>query len=427
MSAEQLVSACIARIDEVEDAVQAWAHLNRDHALAQARDADLRRMRGESLGILHGLPVGVKDIIDTSDLPTEDGTPLHAHRTPARDAAVVERLRAAGAIILGKTVTTELAYFTPGKTRNPHNAQHTPGGSSSGSAAAVAAAMVPLAVGTQTNGSVIRPASFCGVWGFKPSHGLIPRRGILTLSRTLDQVGVFGRSLQDAALLAQALVGFDSADPDTRPRAAPPFLAAASEPPPLPPTIAFVKTPMWEQAAPETHEAFAELVDLLGVHCQELELPASALEGIEWHRTIMEAEMAFNLDREYAEGRDQLSEPIRALIERGRGVSAVAHQRAMARILPLNESFEEVFAAYDAILTPSAPGTAPGGLDSTGNPVFCTLWTLCGMPALNLPLLQGNNGMPLGVQLIGPRHCDARLLSTARWLADRVAIPAPER
>lgn len=421
MSSEQLVTACLERIDAVDEVVQAWAHLDRDHALAQARDADLRRMRGESLGSLHGLPVGIKDIIDTADMPTEDGTPLHTDRAPARDAEIVTRLRAAGAVILGKTVTTELAYFSPGKTRNPHNPEHTPGGSSSGSAAAVAAAMVPFAVGTQTNGSVIRPASFCGVWGFKPTHGLIPRRGILPLSRTLDQVGAFGGSLEDAALLAQAMVGFDAADPDSRPRATPPFLAAARDLPPLPPTIAFVKTPMWEQTDPDTREAFAELVDLLGDRCSELELPASALEGLQWHQTIMEAEMAFNLDREYSLGRDRLSTPLRALIERGRMVPALDHQRAIARINPLNESFDEVFLAYDAILTPSAPGTAPVGLDSTGNPVFCTLWTLCGMPALNLPLLQGDNGLPLGVQLVGPRHGDARLLRTARWLADRVA------
>ncbi|HVL59085.1 MAG TPA: amidase [Burkholderiaceae bacterium] len=425
VDAEQVVAACLDRIDAVDASVQAWAHLDREHALAQARDADLRRMRGEALGPLHGVPVGVKDIIDTGDMPTEDGTPLHAHRMPARDAAVVAQLRAAGAVILGKTVTTELAYFHPGKTRNPHNPEHTPGGSSSGSAAAVAAAMVPLAVGTQTNGSVIRPAAFCGVWGFKPTRGLIPRRGIQPLSRTLDQVGAFGRTLQDAALLAQVMVGYDPEDPDTRPRATPQFAAAAAEEPPLPPSIAFVKTPMWEQTEPDAREAFAELVQVLGAHCTELELPVSGLDGLQWHRTIMEAEMAFNLAREYRLGRDQLSDALHSLIERGQLISAVDHQHAISRIGPLNEGFAEVFHAYDAILTPSAPGTAPQGLQATGNPVFCTLWTLFGMPAVNLPILVGENGLPLGVQLVGARGSDARLLRTARWLAEWVAASEP--
>jgi Asp-tRNA(Asn)/Glu-tRNA(Gln) amidotransferase A subunit family amidase len=420
-SSEQLVQACLQRVDEVDATVQAWAFLDRQHALAQARDCDLRRRRGEPLGPLHGLPIGIKDIIDTGDMPTEDGTVLHAGRIPDVDSAVVAQLRAAGAVILGKTVTTEFAYFTPGKTRNPHDPDRTPGGSSSGSAAAVAAGMVPLAVGTQTNGSVIRPAAFCGVWGFKPSHGMIARRGIQPLSRTLDQVGAFGRSLQDAALLAQHLVGFDGEDPDSRPRAVPPFVAAAGTPPPLPPSIAVVRTPMWEQADSDMREAFDELVDLLGERGTRLELPGSALEGIDWHRTVMEAEMAFNLEQEYLRAKDRLSDALRALIERGRAVTAVDHQRAIARIKHVNENFDELFDGHDAILTLSATGSAPRGLASTGNPIFCTLWTYCGMPAVNLPLLQDAAGLPLGVQLVGPRGGDARLLRTACWLADRVA------
>jgi Asp-tRNA(Asn)/Glu-tRNA(Gln) amidotransferase A subunit family amidase len=419
-SAEDLAQACLQRVAQVDGEVQAWAFMDAQHALAQARDADLRRMRGEALGPLHGLPVGIKDIIDTGDMPTEDGTPLHAGRMPQRDAAVVERLRAAGAVIFGKTVTTELAYYSPGKTRNPHDPGRTPGGSSSGSAAAVSSAMVPLAVGTQTNGSVIRPAAFCGVWGFKPSHGLIPRRGIQPLSRTLDQVGAFGRTLEDAALLAQAMVGFDDGDPDTRPRAAPAFATSAVQPPPLPPSIAVVRTPMWEQADADMRDAFDELVDVLADRGTALELPESALEGVDWHRTVMDAEMAFNLEREYVRGRAQLSDALRTLIERGLAVSAVEHQRAVARIAQVNEGFEALFDGYDAILTLSAPGSAPRGLESTGNPIFCTLWTYCGMPAVNLPLLHDGSGMPLGVQLVGPRGGDARLLSTARWLADRV-------
>ncbi len=242
LTSEELVSACLERIRAAEPSVQAWAFLDEQHALEQARAADERKRSGEPIGPLHGVPVGLKDIIDTADMPTENGTVLHKGRTPRSDAAVVASLRAAGAVILGKTVTTECAYFSPGKTRNPHNPEHTPGGSSSGSAAAVAAAMVPLALGSQTAGSTIRPGSFCGVYAFKPTHGLIPRSGVLQLSRT----------------------GYDERDPDTRPRARVPFQAICSEQPPLEPMLAFVKTPHWERADADTKEAFSELLETLG-------------------------------------------------------------------------------------------------------------------------------------------------------------------
>ena len=420
LSAEQLVEACLARIRETEPQVEAWQFLDPEHALAQARALDERHRHGEAPGPLHGVPVGVKDIIDTADMPTEDGTVLHAGRTPARDAAVVAMLRASGAVILGKTVTTECAAFAPGKTRNPRNPEHTPGGSSSGSAAAVAAGMVPLALGSQTNGSVLRPASFCGVYGFKPTHGLIPRSGILKLSRTLDQVGVFARTLSDVALLAEQIVGCDEGDPDTRPRARIPLVRTAAESPPLPPFFAFVKTPVWQRAADDTKAGFAELVETLGDRVVEVELPEAAREAWEWHRTIMEAEMAANLDLEWEKGRERLSESLRSQLARGREVRALDYQKARARIPLLNEGFAEIFERCDAILTPSAPGTAPKGLDSTGDPAFCTLWTFCGMPALSLPLMRGENGLPLGVQLVGPRDGDARLLRTARWLVAQV-------
>src|SRR6266850_467439 len=242
LTSEELVQSCLERIRALEPKVQAWAFLDEEHALAQARAADERKRSGEPVGPLHGVPVGLKDIIDTGDMPTENGTVLHQGRTPRHDAAVVSLLRAAGAVILGKTVTTECAYFSPGKTRNPHNPEHTPGGSSSGSAAAVAAGMVPLALGSQTNGSTIRPAAFCGVYGFKPTHGLVPRTGMLPLSRTLDHVGLFSRSVEDLALLAEVLVGWDEGDPDTRPRARIPFQMISSEEPPIEPMLAFVKT-----------------------------------------------------------------------------------------------------------------------------------------------------------------------------------------
>jgi Asp-tRNA(Asn)/Glu-tRNA(Gln) amidotransferase A subunit family amidase len=421
ISSEQLVEACLARIREMEPQVQAWHFLDPEHALAQARQLDEQRRAGAPGGPLHGVPVGIKDIIDTADMPTEDGTPLHAGRTPVSDATVVALLRQAGAVILGKTVTTECAYYHPGKTRNPHNPEHTPGGSSSGSAAAVAAGMVPLALGSQTNGSVIRPASFCGVYGFKPTHGLIPRGGILRLSRTLDHVGLFARSIEDIALLGEQLAGHDERDPDTRLRARPPFMATAAEEPPLPPHLAFVHGPAWDRAAQETREAFGELVAALGERITEVALPEATNAALGWHRTIMEAEMAASLDLEWERGRDRLSEPLRALLERGRAVTALEYQQAVARIGLLNDGFAEFFDRFDALVTPAAAGTAPKGLESTGDPSFCTLWTLCGTPAISLPLMRGENGLPLGVQLVGARGNDARLLRTARWLAAQVA------
>jgi Asp-tRNA(Asn)/Glu-tRNA(Gln) amidotransferase A subunit family amidase len=421
ISAEQLTDASLARVREVDDEVQAWAFLDAEYALTQARARDAERSEGRPVGPLHGIPVGIKDIFDTDDMPTEDGTPLHAGRTPKEDATAVAMLRAAGAVVLGKTVTTELATYSPGKTRNPHNPAHTPGGSSSGSAAAVAAGMVPLALGSQTNGSVIRPASFCGVYGFKPTHGLIPRGGVLRLSRTLDHVGVFARTIDDIALVAEQLVGRDARDPDTRVRARIPFVAAAAEDPPLPPQLAYVKGPAWELADEETKEAFAELVAALGDRVFEVDTPDSARRALDWHRTIMEAEMAANLDREWEKGRDRLSDSLRAQLARGREVTALDYQLARARIPLINDGFDEIFERCDAIITPAAGGTAPKGIESTGNPAFCTLWTLCGMPCLSMPLMRGENGLPLGVQLVGRRDGDARLLRTARWVVGEVA------
>ncbi len=408
---------------EIDAEVQAWAFLDPNHARAQARSADEFRLSGQPTGPLHGVPVGIKDIIDTADMPTENGSVLHAGRTPSRDATVVSMLRAAGAVIMGKTVTTEFATRAPGKTRNPHNPAHTPGGSSSGSAAAVAAGMVPLALGSQTGGSTIRPASFCGVYGFKPTHGLIPRHGMFRLSRTLDHVGLFARTIEDLALLAEQVVGYDERDPDSRPRARIPYREVAAEEPPLPPMFAFVKTPRWDQVDGDAKEAFAELTAELGDRVETLDLSDAAGEAFEWHRVIMDAEMAANLGREWDKGRDRLSASLRARLQSGRDVRALDYLRALARIGDLNESFAELFAQrYDAILTPAAAGTALEGLDSTGDPAFCVLWTLCGMPALCVPLMQGANDLPLGVQVVGPRHGDARLLRTARWLVAQVGV-----
>lgn len=421
ITSAELVADCLARIGEVDPAIEAWAYLDRDHAMRQAEHADEQRRLGKALGPLHGVPIGVKDIFDTTDMPTELGSPFWAGRMPRQDAAAIVRLRAAGAVIMGKTVTTEYAYFHPGKTKNPHNAAHTPGGSSSGSAAAVAAHMVPGAIGSQTNGSVIRPAAFCGVVGFKPTHGLIPRSGALELSRTLDHVGVFARNVEDAALLAETLVGFDEDDRDTRPVARPPFADAAASKPPLPPRFAFVRSPVWDQAEPATHEAFGELVEALGETATEVELPGSFGQAIDLHRVIMEVEMAHNLRKDYEKAGDQLSSQLRQLIERGRNYTAVDYMAACAGIAPFNEALEPIFDEYDAILTPAAAGAAPG-IATTGSPAFCTIWTYLGVPAITLPLMSSEQGLPIGVQLVGRRGNDARLLRTARSLVTRLGL-----
>jgi Asp-tRNA(Asn)/Glu-tRNA(Gln) amidotransferase A subunit family amidase len=421
MSAEELVGACLQRVEETEPKVEAWTFLDPEHALAQARAADDWRRSGRAIGPLHGVPVGLKDIIDTADMPTENGSVLHAGRTPSHDAAVTARLRAAGAVIMGKTVTTEFATRTPGKTRNPHAPDHTPGGSSSGSAAAVAAGMVPLALGSQTGGSTIRPGSYCGVFALKPTHGLISRHGMFQLSRSLDHVGLFARSVEDLALLLEELAGPDERDPDTHPRARGLYRAMALEEPPIPPRFGFFRSGRWDRVAPDAQEAFGELVTHLGGQIEEMELAVSADELAERHRAVMDAEMAMGFRREWETSRDRLSAALRARIERGRSDPALGYLEARAAVPELDATFTELFEhRYDAILTPSAEGTAPVGLESTGEPTFCNLWTLLGLPAVNVPLLQGANGLPLGVQLVGARHGDGRLLRTARWLAASV-------
>ena len=309
---------CLDRIAASDEAVQAWTYLDPDYALKQAEERDAFRGSGLPLGPLHGVPVGLKDIVDTADMPTENGTPLDAGRRPRQDATLVSRLRAAGAVILGKTVTTELAFYAPGKTRNPHNAEHTPGGSSSGSAAAVAAGQVPLAVGTQTNGSVIRPASFCGVVGFKPSRGMVSRQGLLCQSPLLDAVGVFTRSVEDAGMLVDVLAGHDPADPATRPLAHPRLQKTAASEPPVKPSFAFVKGPTWEAADEDTREGFSELCDFLGDACDEVPLPSAFERAHDLHRLLMVAGFAKNLAPYAERGWDQLSEVMRAAIEEGR-------------------------------------------------------------------------------------------------------------
>lgn len=418
LSAVEMTSACLRRITAAEEGIQAWSCLDEGYAISQAERLDAYRQSGGVLGPLHGLPVGIKDIIDTRDLPTENGCALDAGRRPTEDAWLVARLRAAGAVIPGKTVTTECAYLAPAKTRNPHNPEHTPGGSSSGSAAAVASGMVPLAVGTQTGGSVIRPASYCGVVGFKPTFGLIPRSGVLRTSRHLDTVGAFGRTIEDVALLADVLAGHDPADPDTNPAAAPRILDTTLSEPPVAPQLAFIKTPAWSAVEGDCTEGFAELVAALGDQCDEVALPRIFGEGAVAHRRVMLAEIAHNLRHYYERGSDRLREETRAAIEEGRGISAVDYLAALDWREPLYAGLEEILERYDAIVTPAVAGEAPVGLATTGSAAFNVLWSFVGVPAVTLPLLTGANGLPIGVQLVGRRHGDGRLLRTARWLVN---------
>jgi Asp-tRNA(Asn)/Glu-tRNA(Gln) amidotransferase A subunit family amidase len=420
ISSEEITRACLDRIELTEPVVGAFAHLDPEHALAQARQSDAWRRSGRPIGPLHGVPVAVKDVIDTADWPTECGSPLLAGRRPRADATAVSKLREAGAVIVGKTVTAEFAYFHPGKTRNPRDPERTPGGSSSGSAAAVAAGMVPIAIGTQTNGSTIRPAAYCGVFGMKPSHGLISRKGVLTLSAALDHVGAFARSLEDIALVLDAIAGYDAEDPDTRPLAARNFRQIAEEDFGLDPRLAFMKTPAWDKADADTREAFEALVGDLGDICFTYDLPEHYASAWDAHRVIMAADMAHNLGAMTDNGGDKISKQFQELIAEGRGVSATRYLAARAEARAMRAAMDELFQQEcTGIITPAARGVAPKGMP-TGDPVFCTLWTLLGMPAVTLPLMTGEDGMPLGVQLVGAPGDDARLLRTANWLVKTV-------
>ncbi len=423
----ELIEACIASIDSKEDLVGAWTHLDRGFARKQAEARDAHRAAGMPCGPLHGIPVGIKDIFDSEDFPTENGTVLDAGRQPLKDSTIVSLMKASGAVIMGKTVSTELAVYSPGKTRNPHNTDHTPGGSSSGSAAAVAAGMVPLSIGSQTNGSVIRPASFCGVVGFKPSHGRIPRAGALVLSRTLDHVGVFARSVEDAALISDCLMVFDPQDLDTRPGAAATLVDICLQTPPATPRFAFIKTPVWDQAEPGTQAAFEELYEFLGDQCDEIAMPAEFNDAVGNLRKIMFADLAKNLSGYMTRGSgqvSQVSQVLRDMIEEGQTVSAVDYNSAIDGVAPLRAWVENLCDDYDAILTPSACGEAPVGVEATGDPIFCTIWSYLGVPSINLPLMEGEKGLPIGVQLVSQKGDDARLLRSARWLSNEVATSA---
>ncbi|MDR3476259.1 MAG: amidase [Devosia sp.] len=414
LTAVALATACLARIAAREPAIEAWAYLDRERVLADAAVLDAKRVSGVPLGPLHGLPVGVKDIFDTFDMPTENGTPAHRGRRPTADATMVSRLRAAGALIMGKTVTSELAVYTAGPTRNPHDPDRTPGGSSSGSAAAVAAGMVPLALATQTNGSTIRPASYCGVVGYKPSLGVLPRTGILKQSMLLDQPGLMALDLAGVALLADALAGQDPADEMSLP--APDSLAAAVADPLPAPRLAFVRGPYWHLADETARTALERYVASLGNRVETVELGPEFDAAADLHRAIMTAGIAEAFAPIYASAKDVLSPVVTGIIEDGRKLAATEFIAALSARDRLRAVFAERFAPFDAIVTAATLGVAPKRGGGTGNPIMATSWTLVGAPALTLPLLAGDAGMPLGVQLVGNLRDDVRLLRAAAAL-----------
>ncbi len=403
MTSVELVQACLDRIHVREADIGAWTYLDDEAALAQARACDQRPAQGP----LHGVPVGIKDIIDTCDMPTSYGSPIYASHQSVGDASGVAMLRAAGAVILGKTVTTEFAMYTPGKTANPHNPAHTPGGSSSGSAAAVADAMVPLALGTQTAGSIIRPASYCGAVGYKPTHGNFPIAGIKALAQSLDTLGGFSRSVADLATLRAAIIG--------APIALAPLQAS--------PRIGLYRTPQWPEATADTHRALetaAQQLAKAGAEVRDAEFTPEFADLMTAQETIQGFEGVRCCAYELAHHREQLSPRLLELMEAGQQTSYASYTAAMALAERCRRYLEVVFTSHDVLLVPSAPGEAPAGLSATGNPLFNRIWTLLHVPAVSLPGYVGANGLPVGVQVIGPIGEDDRLLTIADWIHARL-------
>lgn len=424
LSSVELVKSCLARITETDETIKAWAFLDPDAALAQAAECDRIRIAGLPTGPLHGIPVGLKDIIDTAKMPTQRGTPIFAGRQTEQVARLVELLCEAGAVIMGKTVTTELAFVHANETRNPHNTDYSPGGSSSGSAAAVAANHVPLAIGTQTNGSVIRPASFCGVFGFKPTRGVISRDGLLQTSVSLDQVGCFGRSLADVALLTDAISGYDQRDATSFARPRPNMSAGAAADAPVTPALAWFDLPFNDRLSGDAMEGIDAVLEILGPSVEKMAAADTLSDLVAVHATIHEYEIAHQQADVFDAHWDQISATLKPVIERARKITKTQYEDALAVKASAEGFFKAFFVDYDAIISPSSAGEAPKFGDGTGDPIFCTLWTLAGLPCVSLPMLVGENGLPIGVQLIGPAEKDDRLLRTARWLQTYLAETA---
>ena len=359
LSAVDLVTDCIKRIDATDGILNAWAHLDREGALARAGELDAIRRTGHATGPLHGIPVGLKDIIDTKTMPTECGSFVFAGPQPGEDAALVNRLTEAGAVIMGKTVTTEMAFMHPSNTCNPHNPAHTPGGSSSGSAAAVAAFQVPLAIGTQTNGSVIRPASFCGTYGFKPTAGTISRHGLLQTSKTLDQVGVFARSMEDTALLSDVLGGYDPADFASfwRPRAS--AFSGYNQEPPVEPDLVWLDMPYHDRMTADAREGFEELLAALGGRVERFTAPDHLPNLVETQRIIHQYEFVHHLKHVIDTRFDDLSDTLRPIIKSGQAISPDQYAEAAGNRESAISYFRTFFHDYDGIIAPYAAGEAP--------------------------------------------------------------------
>jgi Asp-tRNA(Asn)/Glu-tRNA(Gln) amidotransferase A subunit family amidase len=405
---EAVARACLERIDTRETDIHAWASVDPELALARARELD----RGPPRGPLHGVPVGVKDIIDTADLPTEMGSPIYRGHRPATDAACVGLTRAAGAVILGKTVTCEFAGMTPGATANPHNLAHTPGGSSSGSGAAVADFMVPVAFGTQTGGSVIRPAAYCGVFGFKPTFGAFNRRGVYPAAESLDTLGLIARSLEDLELVSAVL--------ELRPSTPPGALET-------PPRVGLCRTPLWQAAQAETVTAVEDAAARLakaGARVREVALP-DEFAGLRFaaRETINNYERAAAMAHEWSGHREAISERLRKRIELGRAMPRAEYVAALRLGEDCRARLPAVFEKVDVLLTPCANGEAPRGLGETGDPGFQAIWTILHVPALTLPTHRGPNGLPVGIQLVAARHADQQLFGCARWIWQQLGSP----
>jgi Asp-tRNA(Asn)/Glu-tRNA(Gln) amidotransferase A subunit family amidase len=404
LSAEQLMRACFARIEQREDSVHAWAALDKDAALARARALD----NGPVTGPLHGLPFGVKDIFDTEDLPTSYGSSIYRNHRPAADAAAVARCRQAGAIVAGKTVTTEFATFKVPLTRNPHNTAYTPGGSSSGSAAAVADNMVPFALGTQTAASIIRPAAYCGVVGFKPTFGAVPREGLKSLAPSLDTIGCFSRTVDDAGLIASVLMD------------RPEFRRLDYE---GPPRVGIYRTPQWRHTLAETRDAMEQAIETLtraGAVVQDADLPPEYCALVQLQSDIMAFEATRSLAAERKQHSDQISPGLLALLEGGATIDEGRHQGNLQRAGEMYARVGGSFDRFDILLTPSAAGEAPFADIGTGDPLFGRIWTLFGLPCVHLPFATGPHGLPVGLQAVGPKGDDYRLLCVAKWIHDRL-------
>jgi Asp-tRNA(Asn)/Glu-tRNA(Gln) amidotransferase A subunit family amidase len=404
-SATDYLRACLDRIAERESDVGAFVHLAAGRALAQAADADAR----SASGALHGIPVAIKDIIDTHDMPTEHGSPIYKGSMPLSDGACVAMLRRAGAIVLGKTVTPEFAAVTPGRTANPHNLKHTPGGSSSGSAAAVADFMVPIAIGTQTVGSTIRPASYCGVVGYMPSHQILPVQGVKVQAGSLDNLGILTRSVADVALVANAILGCDALD---------------AEPGVAPPRIGFCPSPHWPQAQESTRLVMADAIGLLrkaGATVEDVSLPESFEAALPAHWTILAFEFAHAMAYEYEAHRDRLSAKLVELLNRGFATPFADYREACAIAVACRREFVPIIANYDVLLTPAAASEAPEGLQAPSDLLFQRFWTLLHVPAITLPGFSGPNNLPIGIQLIGAHLEDTKLLRTAAWVEHAIA------